>query len=141
MAITCFSGIGITDSVSSKIYQVGVMDTLSKSVYQKYSNWVYWNEPPHNFPNNDWQSRYWGGLDNYNRLLSIKRQYDPLNIFTCYHCIGYVNVDNEDPSVCPQKACTCSNTPNGICNSSAKLIVVLKTLFISMFFAIIIFWT
>lgn len=38
------------------------MDILSDTVFKQYGtdNWVYWNEPTHNFKSNkDWQSRYW----------------------------------------------------------------------------------
>ena len=59
--------------------------------------------------------RYWGNINNYNSLLSVKRKYDPKNIFTCYHCIGYEAAVKEDPSVCPQQNCSCTNTPNGVC--------------------------
>ncbi|MFT3698915.1 MAG: FAD-binding protein [Kofleriaceae bacterium] len=34
----------------------------------------------------DWQRRFWG--TNYDRLLKIKKQYDPKNLFTCHHCVG-----------------------------------------------------
>jgi FAD/FMN-containing dehydrogenase len=34
----------------------------------------------------DWQHTFWG--DNYERLLAIKRTYDPDGLFTCHHCVG-----------------------------------------------------
>ncbi|KTD69346.1 MULTISPECIES: FAD-dependent oxidoreductase [Legionella] len=34
----------------------------------------------------NWQSALWG--NNYPRLLQIKHQYDPHNVFTCHHCVG-----------------------------------------------------
>jgi FAD/FMN-containing dehydrogenase len=34
----------------------------------------------------DWQHAFWG--DNYPRLLSIKRKYDPDGLFVCHHCVG-----------------------------------------------------
>lgn len=34
----------------------------------------------------DWQHAFWG--DHYDRLLAIKRKYDPRNVFTCHHCVG-----------------------------------------------------
>ena len=120
MAITCYSMI--TSSDSSRTSQVAVMDYLGENIMKTYSTWVYWNEPQHNFPSNDWQQRYWGSnISNYNSLLAVKNQYDPNNFFTCYHCIGYVRYQNEDPDVCPGSTCTCSNTPYGVCNNSLKI--------------------
>ncbi len=34
----------------------------------------------------DWQRSFWGA--NYERLLEIKRRYDPEGLFTCHHCVG-----------------------------------------------------
>jgi len=34
----------------------------------------------------DWQRSFWG--DNYQRLLQIKRAYDPHDVFACHHCVG-----------------------------------------------------
>lgn len=34
----------------------------------------------------DWQHSFWG--EHYERLLQIKRKYDPKNLFTCHHCVG-----------------------------------------------------
>ncbi|HEX2571741.1 MAG TPA: FAD-dependent oxidoreductase [Polyangia bacterium] len=34
----------------------------------------------------DWQHAFWG--DNYEKLLQIKRKYDPRGLFTCHHCVG-----------------------------------------------------
>lgn len=34
----------------------------------------------------DWQRRFWGA--SYERLLRIKKHYDPDNVFTCHHCVG-----------------------------------------------------
>ena len=121
MAITCFSVLTVDLSVNDKKYQVSLMDNLAENVYKKYSSWVYWNEPQHNFPKGDWQQRYWGGMDNYNKLLSVKQKYDPQNMLSCYHCVGYESFENEDPSVCPAVHCTCSNTPQGVCNSAVLI--------------------
>ncbi|RNA01828.1 FAD-linked oxidoreductase -like [Brachionus plicatilis] len=115
MGISCYSMMEESTPVNEKRYQVELMDTFSENVLKKYSNWVYWNEPQHNFPQNDWKERYWGGMDNYNKLLEAKVKLDPENLFTCYHCVGYERQFNEMPSVCPQDGCTCSNTPNGVC--------------------------
>lgn len=34
----------------------------------------------------DWQHAFWGS--NYERLLGIKKKYDPRGLFTCHHCVG-----------------------------------------------------
>ena len=34
----------------------------------------------------DWQHAFWG--DNYDKLLAIKRKYDPRGLFMCHHCVG-----------------------------------------------------
>jgi FAD/FMN-containing dehydrogenase len=34
----------------------------------------------------DWQREFWG--ENYDRLLRIKRKYDPDGLFFCHHCVG-----------------------------------------------------
>lgn len=144
MALSCFSGMEDKNTVEERKYQVSVMDKLSETIFKKYSNWVYWNEPQHNFPANDWKERYWGGLENYNKLLAVKNKYDPENFFSCYHCVGYERVENEDPSVCPQDKCTCSNTPQGVCantmslNDAGKIILYhANFLAFSIFFAVL----
>jgi FAD/FMN-containing dehydrogenase len=37
----------------------------------------------------DWQEVSWG--EKYERLLSIKRRYDPTNLFFGHHCVGSEN--------------------------------------------------
>jgi FAD/FMN-containing dehydrogenase len=34
----------------------------------------------------DWQQSFWG--ENYQRLLEVKRKYDPEGLFYCHHCVG-----------------------------------------------------
>jgi FAD/FMN-containing dehydrogenase len=34
----------------------------------------------------DWPRTFWG--ENYEKLLQIKRKYDPRGLFTCHHCVG-----------------------------------------------------
>jgi hypothetical protein len=79
MAITYFSIMEQSNDVPTKKYQVEIMDKLSD----------FCNEPQNNFSSNDWKERYWGNLDNYNKLLAVKNNYDPDNFFSCYHCVGY----------------------------------------------------
>ncbi|KAJ2975711.1 hypothetical protein NQ176_g5367 [Zarea fungicola] len=35
----------------------------------------------------DWRND-WFGEDNYKFLLSVKRKYDPANVFWCWRCVG-----------------------------------------------------
>ena len=58
MAITCYSAMPVNSTVATRKSQVNVMVNLSEKIYKKYSKWVYWNEPQHNFPSNDWKERY-----------------------------------------------------------------------------------
>ncbi|KAK4503683.1 hypothetical protein PRZ48_004598 [Zasmidium cellare] len=37
---------------------------------------------------------YWG-QDNYNKLLSIKKKYDPSNVLTCWQCVGWNQADSR----------------------------------------------
>lgn len=115
VSLTCTEALDDLSTVLERKKQVNLIDDFAENVLKKHSKWVYWNEPQHNFPQNDWKERYWGGLANYNRLLAVKKIYDPENVFTCYHCVGYENFENEDPSFCPEDSCTCSNTPQGQC--------------------------
>lgn len=50
----------------------------------KLGKGVYFNEPSAYLP--DWKTQYWGG--HYDRLLGIKKKWDPDNFFTCLHCVG-----------------------------------------------------
>jgi len=34
----------------------------------------------------DWKRAFWG--ENYEKLLAIKRKYDPHALFFCHHCVG-----------------------------------------------------
>jgi len=87
--------------------------------------WVYWNESPHNLP--DWQSRYWGGMEAYQQLLEVKHAYDPGNVFACYHCVGWEEIENVDPTLCPD-GCSCSNQrEENICANHKKKGIFKKT--------------
>jgi len=101
-------------------FDKAVMDLqdYGNTIYPKYAvdNFIYWNDALHTHSNgNDWKERYWGGLDNYNRLLQVKQKYDPDNTFTCYHCVGWNLDDTTEPVICPKNDCSCSNNPNGEC--------------------------
>eukprot|EP01064_Diplonema_japonicum_P017715 TRINITY_DN25_c0_g1_i7.p1 TRINITY_DN25_c0_g1~~TRINITY_DN25_c0_g1_i7.p1 ORF type:complete len:539 (+),score=145.78 TRINITY_DN25_c0_g1_i7:140-1756(+) len=115
--LTCVGTWAETATVDQREQMVADMDQWGEDVVRPFgTGWVYWNEPQHNFPENDWKERYWGSMENYNRLLGVKRVYDPFNAITCYHCVGWNFADSVDPAVCPEQDCTCSNNPSGACN-------------------------
>lgn len=55
---------------------------------------TYFNEPSAYLP--DWKMAYWGG--HYDRLLAIKQQWDPENVFSCLHCVGSKETDGGSPN-------------------------------------------
>ena len=124
MGLTCVAAVDNTSSISDRLRQVSILTSFAENYMRKHSAWVYWNEPQRVFPRNDWRERYWGGLSAYQRLLSLKIQLDPTNVFTCYNCVGYNSTStyNVDPVVCPRTDCTCSNTPNGQCANTPNII-------------------
>jgi ribonuclease T2 len=46
----------------------------------------YFAESAYIHSGDSWKRRYWG--DNYDRLLAVKKAYDPDNFFWCRHCVG-----------------------------------------------------
>ncbi|KAM7219564.1 FAD-linked oxidoreductase [Rhypophila decipiens] len=36
----------------------------------------------------DWSTQFWGD-ENYEKLLAVKREVDPQNLLTCWHCVGW----------------------------------------------------
>ena len=49
------------------------------------------------------QTDYWKTSDRYNRLLRVKQQWDPDNLFWCHHCVGsdLVTYQSEQPCETP----------------------------------------
>jgi hypothetical protein len=39
----------------------------------------------------NWQQTFFG--DNYDRLLDVKRRYDPTGLFNCWKCVGWTGYD------------------------------------------------
>ena len=68
----------------------------------KYGEGVYYNEPAYDLP--DWKNLFWGGI--YDKLLTIKRRWDPDNFLWCHHCIGS---DVQNTGAVPAK-CAVSST-------------------------------
>ncbi|WAR21031.1 VAO15-like protein [Mya arenaria] len=63
-----------------------------------FGSGMYLNEPWKDNPY--WKEDFWG-TENYERLLLIKRRYDPDNFFTCLHCVGSDVMDKTDPRPAP----------------------------------------
>ena len=54
----------------------------------KHSEHSYYSESEYSLDEDSWKERFWG-MDIYERLLSIKKQWDPEMVFNCRHCVGY----------------------------------------------------
>jgi ribonuclease T2 len=61
----------------------GYNQTAMEKLYYTLGNHSYFSESAYEM--DDWEARYWG--PNYSRLHQIKQQWDPQNIFQCYHCV------------------------------------------------------
>lgn len=46
----------------------------------------YFSESAYDQSGDSWKTRYWG--TNYDKLLAIKKVYDPKNLMWCHHCVG-----------------------------------------------------
>jgi hypothetical protein len=124
MSMSCGAALFEDNSNASRTARMTTLTLWGESTLKKYSKSVYWNEPMHDFPEEDWKERYWGSLDNYNNLLAIKQKYDPTNYFTCYHCIGYdQSFSGKEPSLCPSESstCTCNNNLYGQCSVTTNI--------------------
>ncbi|KAJ6530304.1 hypothetical protein B0H19DRAFT_1192769 [Mycena capillaripes] len=60
--------------------------TAQTSLFEPFSEGLgtYLNEADRNDP--DWPQSFWG--DNYERLLKMKKKFDPLGVFECPKCVG-----------------------------------------------------
>merc|ERR1712107_614568 len=47
----------------------------------------YYSESEYSLHKEEWGKRFWG-RDIYNRLLKVKKTWDPEHVFSCRHCIG-----------------------------------------------------
>ena len=65
-------------------------DVVGQAFYE-YSDGSYYSESEYSLEGN-WKERFWG-KENYERLLEIKRTWDPTFVFSCRHCVG----DEEEP--------------------------------------------
>ena len=83
VAMTCGTGwpAGATDSDN----YIKHTRRYSKDLYD-YGTGTYYNEPDYYLEN--WKKEYWGDLANYERLLRVKRRWDPFAVLMCHHCVG-----------------------------------------------------
>ena len=51
-----------------------------------HGNGSYFNEP--DYLQENWKEEFWGRSSNYDRLLEVKRRWDPSSLFRCHHCVG-----------------------------------------------------
>ncbi|XP_064613369.1 uncharacterized protein LOC135477143 [Liolophura sinensis] len=79
-SLTC--GIAWQDPRADPI-NIAVGKQLGKKL-NEHGNGVYLNEPEKYLPT--WKEDFWG--PNYDRLLSIKQQWDRDGLFYCHHCVG-----------------------------------------------------
>ena len=54
----------------------------------RYSYGKYYNEAEPDLTAAEWKSQFWGD-DIYNKLMVIKKKWDPQNTFTCPECLGF----------------------------------------------------
>jgi len=55
---------------------------------------AYFSESPYEMPGTSWKERYWGN-DRYQKLLSIKNEFDPQRLLWCHHCVGSEDADMD----------------------------------------------
>lgn len=124
MSISCGAALFEDSTNSSRSARLKTLTDFGEKTLKKYSKSVYWNEPMHDFPANDWKERYWGSIDNYNKMMVVKTKFDPNNYFTCYHCVGFEEeFSGPEPALCPSEAasCTCNNNPLGQCSNTFNI--------------------
>ncbi|KAK7091976.1 uncharacterized protein [Littorina saxatilis] len=83
MAMSCavwWSDPGVRDDFYID-YALKQRDELAK-----WGEGVYYNEPAEDLDN--WKVQFWGTTTNYDRLLDIKKQWDPDHFFWCHNCVG-----------------------------------------------------
>ena len=66
-------------------------DVIGPMLY-RHSEHSYYSESEFSLDDQAWKERFWG-KEKYERLLSIKRTWDPELVFTYRHCVG----DQEEP--------------------------------------------
>ncbi len=82
------SGVGWAMNATAAQKQEAFTDTTELNSFLRDAfptSGAYWLEADYNEPS--WETSFWGA-SNYQRLLTLKQQYDPTGVFTCHHCVG-----------------------------------------------------
>ena len=90
MHVSALSYISLGSELSHDERTAFAHDVVGPAFYA-YSDGSYYSESEYSL-DGDWKERFWGA-ENYQRLLSIKRTWDPTFVFSCRHCVG----DEEEP--------------------------------------------
>uniref|UniRef100_A0A7S2VN48 FAD-binding PCMH-type domain-containing protein n=1 Tax=Zooxanthella nutricula TaxID=1333877 RepID=A0A7S2VN48_9DINO len=81
---------GSTEPVTATSISPGFRDATLLLEYpgsEELSANTYFSESSYELPGASWKERYWG-KSNYQKLLSIKNEFDPHGLFWCHHCVG-----------------------------------------------------
>ncbi|WAR20982.1 A2478-like protein [Mya arenaria] len=91
------SGVPLLNQTTDNDELIEYFQTFAKGI-RNFGSGMYLNEPWKDNPY--WKEDFWG-TENYERLLLIKRRYDPDNFFTCHHCVASDVIDKTDPRPAP----------------------------------------
>lgn len=68
------------------IHLISTPDKKSRQRFAGLGDNSYFAESAYYHPGDSWKQRYWG--PKYEKLLAIKKKYDPDNFFWCHNCVG-----------------------------------------------------
>ena len=91
MHVSALGYISLTSEMSHEERATFAHEVIGPAFYQ-FSDGSYYSESEYSLDQGAWKERFWGA-DNYQRLLSVKRTWDPTFAFSCRHCVG----DEEEP--------------------------------------------
>ncbi len=64
-----------------------IHNVLSPAIY-KFGSASYYSESDWSLDEGEWQTRFWD-TPTYEKLMDVKRKWDPEMVFGCRHCVGY----------------------------------------------------
>ncbi|KAF2138291.1 Glucooligosaccharide oxidase [Aplosporella prunicola CBS 121167] len=86
---------GIYLSNYTRAEQDAIFDTVAQAIKPMKAltpeGGCYLNEG--DWKESDWQQTFFGG--NYNKLLKVKKMYDPTGLFSCWKCVGWTESDDS----------------------------------------------